>query len=86
MGLTQGIVSENCFDESQVCPFEFNRKTARRNLSYDCAGLLRMHECSFHSSHLIQVLRTENRMRNMNMIYYFLQSSDENSSVVLVID
>lgn len=71
-------------------------KIARRYLSYDCAELfrrrreescmLRMHECSFQCSHLIQVLRTENRMRNMSMIYLFLQSSDDNSSVVLVID
>lgn len=67
--MIQSTVSENCFDESQVCQFDFNRKIVRKYLSYDCAGLLRMHECSFYSSHLIQVLRTENSMRNMGMIY-----------------
>lgn len=53
VGLTRSIVSENCFGEGQVCQFEFNRKISKRHLSYDCAGLLRMHECSFQPSHLI---------------------------------
>lgn len=66
--MVRSTVSENCFDESQVCQFDFNRKIGRKYLSYDCAGFLRMHECSFCSSHLIQVSRTENGMRNMGMI------------------
>lgn len=67
--MIQSTVSENCFDELQVCQFDFNRKVERKRLSDDCAGLLRMHECGSYSSHLIQVLRTENSMRNRGMIY-----------------
>lgn len=69
VGMARSTISENCFDESEVCQFDFNRKNGRKYLSYDCAGLLRMHECSFYSSHLIQVSRTENGVRNMGMIY-----------------
>lgn len=66
--MIQSIVSENCFDESQVCQFDCNRNFCEK-VSYDCAGLLRLHECSFYSSHVIQVLRIESSMRNMGMIY-----------------
>lgn len=69
MEMFQSTVSENCFDEPQVCQSDFNRKMERKHLSDDCAGLLGMHECSSYSSHLIQVLRTDNSMRNVSMIY-----------------
>lgn len=80
----ESTVLENCFDESQVCQFGFYRKSPRKPLSYDRAGLFRMYECSFHSSHLSQVLRTETSMRNMYTIYQLLQNGDENASGVLV--